>query len=83
MPGVFTAHDLHAWTVTSGVVAMSGHAVVPDLARHPGVLEAIRSAMGGLGIGHVTIQLEAGDACGEGSEAPLAAAHHGHHGHSH
>ena len=60
MPGVAAVHDLHVWTVTSGMVAMSGHAVVPDLATHPGVLAGIREAMGGLGIGHVTIQLETG-----------------------
>ncbi len=33
VPGVSAVHDLHVWTVTSGMVAMSGHAVVPDLGR--------------------------------------------------
>lgn len=61
--GVSAVHDLHVWTVTSGVIAMSGHAVVPTLASHPGVLEDIRRQMGTLGIGHVTIQLEVGDGC--------------------
>lgn len=61
--GVDTVHDLHVWTVTSGMVAMSGHAVVPSLANHPGVLERIRDEMGGLGIGHVTIQLETRHGC--------------------
>jgi cobalt-zinc-cadmium efflux system protein len=61
--GVRAVHDLHVWTVTSGVIAMSGHAVVPTLASHPGVLEGIRRQMGTLGIGHVTIQLEVGDGC--------------------
>ena len=63
--GVIAVHDLHVWTVTSGMVAMSGHAVVPDLAAHPGVLEGIRAQMAGLGIGHVTIQLEVEDECAE------------------
>jgi cobalt-zinc-cadmium efflux system protein len=63
VPGVTAVHDLHVWTVTSGMVAMSGHAVVPDLVSHPGVLEGIRSRMAGLGIGHVTIQLEVQDGC--------------------
>lgn len=63
VPGVTAVHDLHVWTVTSGMVAMSGHAVVPDLRSHPGVLEGIRSRMAGLGIGHVTIQLEVEDGC--------------------
>jgi cobalt-zinc-cadmium efflux system protein len=63
VPGVTAVHDLHVWTVTSGMVAMSGHAVVPDLRSHPGVLEGIRLRMAGLGIGHVTIQLEVEDGC--------------------
>ena len=63
VPGVTAVHDLHVWTVTSGMVAMSGHAVVPELRSHPGVLEGIRSRMAGLGIGHVTIQLEVQDGC--------------------
>ena len=61
--GVRAVHDLHVWTVTSGVVAMSGHAVVPDLAEHPRALAGIRESLGGLGIGHVTIQLEVEDHC--------------------
>jgi cobalt-zinc-cadmium efflux system protein len=79
--GVRAVHDLHVWTVTSGVIAMSGHAVVPSLASHPGVLEGIRREMGRMGIGHVTIQLEVADGC-EPVETPAAA--HGHeHGHRH
>ncbi|MDH4130289.1 MAG: cation diffusion facilitator family transporter [Gemmatimonadota bacterium] len=58
--GVREVHDLHVWTVTSGMVAMSGHAVVPALDAHPAVLERIRRAVGELGVGHVTVQLETG-----------------------
>ena len=76
--GVDTVHDLHVWTVTSGMVAMSGHAVVPSLDRHPGVLDRIRHEMGGLGIGHVTIQLETRHGCLE-----IPAAHQEHAGHRH
>jgi cobalt-zinc-cadmium efflux system protein len=61
--GVDTIHDLHVWAVTSGVVAMSGHVVVPLLEQHPPVLERIRREMGRLGIGHVTIQLETSHGC--------------------
>jgi cobalt-zinc-cadmium efflux system protein len=67
VPGVAAVHDLHVWTVTSGMVAMSGHAIVPDLAAHPRVLEGIRAALQGLGIGHVTVQLEAGGGGGGGA----------------
>lgn len=83
VPGVTAVHDLHVWTVTSGMVAMSGHAVVPELQGHPGVLEEIRAEMAGLGIGHVTIQLEVTDGCEEHA-VPLAVADHTfHHGHRH
>jgi cobalt-zinc-cadmium efflux system protein len=76
--GVTAVHDLHVWTVTSGMVAMSGHAVVPDLGAHPGVLEGIRAEMAGLGIGHVTIQLEVEDEC-EPAPTPAGLTH----GHAH
>ncbi len=81
VPGVTAVHDLHVWTVASGMVAMSGHAMVPDLAAHPGVLAEIRKAVGRLGISHVTIQLEAQDECAD--EVPVAAAGDGGCGHRH
>jgi cobalt-zinc-cadmium efflux system protein len=58
VPGVASVHDLHVWSVDSGLVAMSAHAVVPDLGRHDGALREMHAAMRGLGIGHVTLQLE-------------------------
>jgi cobalt-zinc-cadmium efflux system protein len=84
VPGVTGVHDLHVWTVTSGLVAMSGHAIVPELASHPEVLEGIRDEMGGLGIAHVTIQLEVQHECEEPRPigiAPAGAPHHHHLGH--
>jgi cobalt-zinc-cadmium efflux system protein len=63
--GVTAVHDLHVWAVTSKLVAMSGHAIVPDLGTHPEVLDRIRSEMSLLGIGHVTIQLEVQHECEE------------------
>jgi cobalt-zinc-cadmium efflux system protein len=91
VPGVAAVHDLHVWTVTSGMVAMSGHAVVPDLDAHPGVLDGIRTEMSHMGIGHVTIQLEVDhgcEGCDDARESALAprwsTAHREHqHGHSH
>ena len=58
IPGVEAVHDLHIWTVTSGVVAMSAHAVVRDPERHQHVLEHIIDAMRLFGIQHVTVQIE-------------------------
>jgi cobalt-zinc-cadmium efflux system protein len=94
VPGVAAVHDLHVWTVTSGMVAMSGHAVVPDLEAHPGVLDGIRAEMSRMGIGHVTIQLEVEHGCEGCDDARVSAlaprwgeatprAHHHHHGHQH
>jgi len=58
IPGVSTVHDLHVWTVTSGVVAMSGHAVVEDPHHQQRVLDIARGALQGMGIHHVTLQVE-------------------------
>jgi cobalt-zinc-cadmium efflux system protein len=83
--GVSAVHDLHVWTVTSGMVAMSGHAIVPQLASHPEVLEAIRAELARLGIAHVTIQLEVQHECEEprsvGSSPGHMGQHHPRHSH--
>jgi cobalt-zinc-cadmium efflux system protein len=68
IPDVSSVHDLHVWTVTSGVIAMSGHAVVPDPASNQRVLEAAQGRMAELGIHHVTLQIERNDTCEERSE---------------
>jgi cobalt-zinc-cadmium efflux system protein len=61
--GVSSVHDLHVWTVTSGVVAMSGHLVVQNPADHQRVLEVVQDRLGRLGIGHVTVQIERDQTC--------------------
>jgi len=58
IPGVESVHDLHVWTVTSGLVAMSAHAIVRESERHQHVLEHVHDAMRLFGIDHVTVQLE-------------------------
>jgi cobalt-zinc-cadmium efflux system protein len=83
VPGVAAVHDLHVWTVVNGVVAMSGHAVVPQLESHPDVLDGIRTEMAALGIGHVTMQLEVADECEDVRAATPVGHGGGHHGHSH
>ncbi len=88
VPGVTRVHDLHVWTVTSGLVAMSAHAVAPDLASHPDVLQGLEHAMTHLGIRHVTIQLETRDdcvgaLCGDEAEGVVGVGGHDHHGHGH
>ncbi|MEX2153105.1 MAG: cation diffusion facilitator family transporter [Gemmatimonadaceae bacterium] len=56
--GVESVHDLHVWTVTSGVVALSAHAIVREPELHQDVLERACQLMGQMGIHHITIQIE-------------------------
>jgi cobalt-zinc-cadmium efflux system protein len=57
--GVRDVHDLHVWTVTSGFLALSGHAVVQDPARHQSALQEINERLRTrFGIRHITFQLE-------------------------
>lgn len=66
VPGVEGVHDLHVWTITSGMVAMSGHVVVGDRDYQEATLERIRRPLHDqFGIDHATIQLEI-DECHEG-----------------
>jgi len=58
LDGVESVHDLHVWTVTSGMVAMSAHAIVRESNCHQRVLDEAHDLLGGMGIQHVTIQLE-------------------------
>jgi cobalt-zinc-cadmium efflux system protein len=58
IPGIESVHDLHVWSVTPAVVAMSAHAIVREPSQHQHVLEHIHDAMRLFGIEHVTIQLE-------------------------
>jgi cobalt-zinc-cadmium efflux system protein len=58
IPGVESTHDLHVWTVTSGMVAMSVHAIVRDSSNHQTVLETAHDLLTEMGIQHSTIQLE-------------------------
>jgi cobalt-zinc-cadmium efflux system protein len=65
LPGVGDIHDLHVWTLTSGVHAMSAHAVLCKGALHGDVLGALRACMRErFSIGHVTIQVES-EECGD------------------
>jgi cobalt-zinc-cadmium efflux system protein len=64
--GVADVHDVHVWTVSNGVVAMSAHATVPDPGRHQAALEEICRRVRAFGIQHVTIQMEKETAWHEG-----------------
>ena len=59
IPGVLEVHDLHVWTLTSGFLAMSGHAVVRSPEHNQRVLAEIHNRMrSSFGISHITVQLE-------------------------
>jgi cobalt-zinc-cadmium efflux system protein len=61
IPGIESVHDLHVWSVTPAVVAMSAHCIVRQPEQHQHVLEHVHDAMQLFGIQHVTIQLERDD----------------------
>lgn len=57
--GVEAVHDLHVWTITSGLDAMSCHLVVTDMAVSRSALIAAQAAMKSeFGLDHLTIQVE-------------------------
>ncbi|MFQ5950984.1 MAG: cation diffusion facilitator family transporter, partial [Candidatus Geothermarchaeales archaeon] len=57
--GVIRLHDLHSWTITSGIYAISTHVVVEDVEEGDRILsELIHIAREHFGIQHTTFQLE-------------------------
>jgi cobalt-zinc-cadmium efflux system protein len=60
--GVADIHDLHAWTITSGMNVVSAHVVLDDGAEPPAVLDELcRCLSGDFDIEHSTFQLESPD----------------------
>ncbi len=70
--GIESVHDLHVWTVTSGMIAMSAHCIVRHPEENQGVLVEAFDSMRRLGIDHVTVQLESQAMCGQGLPATPA-----------
>jgi cobalt-zinc-cadmium efflux system protein len=67
-------HDLHIWTLTSGVHAMSCHATVGRGADHQRVLSELNTVVRErFGIDHTTIQLEDHEEPAPQAPAPLPA----------
>lgn len=57
--GVTDVHDLHVWSLTSGVNAMSVHTVIDDHALHDEALAAVqRKVTSEFKIAHATVQVE-------------------------
>ena len=61
-PGVADVHDLHAWSITSGVNVVSAHVVLDPGAEPAGVLDFLCECLSGdFDIEHSTFQLESSD----------------------
>jgi len=59
LPGVLEVHDLHIWTITSGLESLSVHVVVGDEASHCDMLTQVRATLHDrFGIDHLTVQIE-------------------------
>ena len=63
MDGVVEVHDLHAWTITSGIPSLSAHVTVTDeaLAEHGvgGILDRLSECVGThFDVQHATFQIE-------------------------
>lgn len=62
VPGVTGIHDLHIWTITSGMESLSAHVVIADETAHAEVLRSLGNILHEqFGIDHTTIQLEPSD----------------------
>jgi cobalt-zinc-cadmium efflux system protein len=60
--GVEDVHDLHAWTITSGMNVVSAHVVIGPDAHPPAVLDELCQCLSGdFDIEHSTFQLETAD----------------------
>ncbi len=62
LPGVQAVHDLHVWTITSGMVSLSGHVVAKDGSDTGSLLQQVCDRLHQrFGIDHSTIQIESED----------------------
>jgi cobalt-zinc-cadmium efflux system protein len=61
-PGVTECHDLHVWTITSGMNVVSAHVIVAPDAEPPAVLDHLCECLSGFfDIEHSTFQIETAD----------------------
>ncbi|MDY6911250.1 MAG: cation diffusion facilitator family transporter [Chloroflexota bacterium] len=68
--GLRDVHDVHVWTITSGVYALSAHLLIEDqmVSRSNQIIEEVNHLLRHeFGIGHSTLQLE----CQECENSPL------------
>ena len=59
VPGVHEVHDVHLWTITTGLEAMSGHLLIDRVTAGPAILAVVNAMISArFGITHTTFQLE-------------------------
>jgi len=59
LPGVRDVHDLHVWSITTGMDSLSAHVVTAESEPHTALLTRVRQTLHDrFGIDHMTIQIE-------------------------
>ena len=72
IPGVKAVHDIHVWTITSGIDSMSAHLVIADMQDAKEILRTARKAMKDkFHLDHVTIEVEDDQIRQEEAETPV------------
>ena len=75
MPGIEAVHDIHAWTLSADVIALSAHLVMeghPSLEEAQRVAGEVRTALGvDFSITHATLELEC-ESCADPGADPCA-----------
>ncbi len=88
-PGVSGVHDLHIWSLSTTETALTAHLVRPGASLDDAFLRETAAALKAtFGIGHATLQVEAGEDCADcGLHRHGAHSHddhdHDHHDHDH
>jgi cobalt-zinc-cadmium efflux system protein len=67
VPGVCAIHDLHIWSLTSGMPLLTAHVEIDGIAEWNRIQKALREMLAkDHRIDHVTIQIELdGQSCGD------------------
>jgi cobalt-zinc-cadmium efflux system protein len=58
LPGVYSVHDLHIWTITSGLIALSAHVRTEERLQQALLRDVRKVLYDQFGISHSTIQIE-------------------------
>ncbi|MCC7367925.1 MAG: cation transporter [Chloroflexi bacterium] len=67
VPGVAAVHDVHAWTIASGYVAMSAHVQATGRPSADVLHDLQRLLRDDLHVGHITLQVESADHIDDGA----------------